>query len=58
MQVSAVLSEVRTMFIGSMIFALVAILCIVAGVVVMRRSRASGGGDDGFDFDKYEGFDK
>jgi len=45
-------------FIGSMIFAAVAILCVVAGIAVMRRNRSSGPVDDDFDFDKYEGFDK
>ena len=49
------------MFIGIVIFAAAAILCIVAGAAVMRRNRAygnSGAKDDDFDFDKYEGFDK
>lgn len=47
------------MFIGIGIFALVAILCIVAGAMALKRQRDYGnsdGGDDGFDFDKYEGF--
>jgi hypothetical protein len=49
------------MFIGWMIFAGVAILCIVVGAVVMRRNRAYGNSDvrdNDVDFDKYEGFDK
>jgi hypothetical protein len=47
------------MFIGLGIFALVAILCIVAGAMAIKRQRDYGnsdGGDDDFDFDKYEGF--
>ena len=49
------------MFFGIVTFALVAILCIVAGTVAIKRQRRysqSDGGDDGFDFDAYEGFDK
>jgi hypothetical protein len=49
------------MFFGVVTFALVAILCIVAGTVAIRRQRSYGqsdGGDDDFDFDAYEGFDK
>jgi hypothetical protein len=49
------------MVIGLGIFALVAILCVVAGAVVMKRNReygSEGASDDDFDFDKYEGFDK
>jgi len=49
------------MFIGIGIFAVVAILCVIAGAAVMKRNRAygkSGSKDDDFDFDKYEGFDK
>jgi hypothetical protein len=49
------------MFIGIVIFALVAILCVVAGATVMKRNRDygnSGSRDDDVDFDKYEGFDK
>jgi hypothetical protein len=48
------------MFIGVFIFGLVAVLCVVAGVVAIRRRHEYGnrdGGDD-FDFDAYEGFDK
>ena len=47
------------MYIGIGIFFVVAIICIVAGGVAMKRRRDYGksdGGDD-FDFDKYEGFD-
>jgi hypothetical protein len=49
------------MFVGSIIFAALAVLCIVAGAMAMKRNRAYGksdGGDDDFDFDAYEGFDK
>jgi hypothetical protein len=49
------------MFIGWMIFSGVAILCVVAGVVVMRRNRAYGNSADkadDIDFDDYEGFEK
>lgn len=49
------------MYIGFGIFAFVAVLCIVVGAIMMKRSRDYGnsdGGDDGFDFDAYEGFDK
>jgi hypothetical protein len=49
------------MFFGFVTFAILAILCIVVGVIAMRRNRAYGksdGGDDDFDFDAYEGFDK
>jgi hypothetical protein len=48
------------MFIGFGIFAIVAILCVVAGAAVMKRNREYGSQDpdDDFDFDKYEGFDK
>ena len=50
-----------SMLIGSVIFAAIAILCVVAGATVMKRNRSygnSGGKDDDFDFDKFEGFDK
>jgi hypothetical protein len=53
--------RVRRMFFGVVTFALVAILCIVAGTVAIKRQRSysqSDGGDDDFDFDAYEGFDK
>jgi hypothetical protein len=49
------------MLVGWLIFAGIAILCIVVGATVMRRNRAYGNSDvrdDDFDFDKYEGFDK
>lgn len=49
------------MYWGAGIFAVVALLCIVAGAVAMKRRRDYGksdGGDDDFDFDAYEGFDK
>jgi hypothetical protein len=49
------------MFVGFLIFAILALLCVVAGAIAMKRSRDYGnsdGGDDGFDFDAYEGFDK
>lgn len=49
------------MVFGSVIFAGLAILCIVAGGIAIKRSRDYGksdGGDDGSDFDAYEGFDK
>ena len=46
------------MFLGWVIFAGVAVLCIVAGGVAMKRRRDYGESeiDDDFDFDKYEGF--
>jgi hypothetical protein len=34
-------------YVGSVIFALVAILCIVAGIVAMKKRRAYGRGYDG-----------
>lgn len=49
------------MYFGLILFAVAAVLCIIAGVVAMKRGRDYGnsdGGDDGFDFDAYEGFDK
>jgi len=49
------------MYIGLIMFAGVAVLCIVAGAVAMKRRRAYGESDrndDDFDFDAYEGFDK
>jgi hypothetical protein len=46
------------MFFGFIIFAVLAILCIFAGAVAMKRSRDYGRSDDDFDFDAYEGFDK
>jgi hypothetical protein len=48
------------MFLGLTIFGLLAVVCIVAGTVAMKRRRDYGNSesDDGFDFDQYEGFDK
>jgi hypothetical protein len=49
------------MWIGLGVFAVVAVLCVIIGVVAMKRQRDYGnseGGDDDFDFDAYEGFDK
>jgi hypothetical protein len=49
------------MYIGLGIFAVIAVICVVVGVVAMKRGRDYGnsdGGDDDFDFDAYEGFDK
>jgi len=49
------------MFFGFLIFAILAFLCVIAGAIAMKRSRDYGnsdGGDDDFDFDAYEGFDK
>jgi hypothetical protein len=50
------------MWLGWGIFALVAVICVVIGAVAMKRQRdygnSEGGGDDDFDFDAYEGFDK
>ncbi len=48
-------------FTGLLIFVVLAFLCVIAGAIAMKRSRDYGnsdGGDDGFDFDAYEGFDK
>ena len=49
------------MFFGVVIFSALAVLCVIAGAVVMKRQRDYGNSestDDGFDFDEYEGFDK
>ena len=49
------------MYIGLFAFAVIAVICVVAGSVAMKRRRDYGnseGGDDDFDFDAYEGFDK
>jgi hypothetical protein len=54
-------ATVGTMYIGIGIFAVIAIICIFVGATVMKRNRDYGnseGGDDDFDFDAYEGFDK
>ena len=48
------------MYIGIGIFAVIAVVCVVIGIVAMKRDRDYGnsdGGDDDFDFDAYEGFD-
>lgn len=46
------------MYFGWFLFAGLAVLCIVAGALVMKRRRDDTGRapDDGFDFDAYEGF--
>ena len=46
------------MFFGWFLFGGLAILCIIVGVVMMRRRHDYGESepDDGFDFDVYEGF--
>ncbi len=46
------------MFFGWFLFGGLAILCIIVGVVMMRRRHDYGESepDDGFDFDAYEGF--
>jgi hypothetical protein len=48
------------MFLGFTIFGVLAVVCIVAGAIAMRRRRDYGNSepDDDFDFDQYEGFDK
>ncbi len=49
------------MIFGLGIFAVIALICIVAGATAMKRRRDYGnseGDDDDFDFAKYEGFDK
>jgi hypothetical protein len=50
------------MYIGLGIFAVIAVICVVAGATAMKRRRdygnSEGEGDDDFDFAKYEGFDK
>ncbi len=49
------------MYYGIGIFAVIAVICIVAGAMAMKRNRdygnSEGGEDDDFDFAKYEGFD-
>jgi hypothetical protein len=47
------------MFFGFLIFGALAVVCVVVGVVAMKRQRDYGDSepDDDFDFDKYEGFD-
>ena len=46
------------MYFGWFLFGGLAILCIIAGAVVMMRRRSYGDSepDDDFDFDAYEGF--
>jgi hypothetical protein len=46
------------MYFGFFVFGGLAILCIIAGAIVMKRRRdyAESEPDDGFDFDAYEGF--
>jgi hypothetical protein len=49
------------MYVGLFAFAVIAVICVIAGGVAMKRRRDYGnseGGDDDFDFDAYEGFDK
>lgn len=48
------------MYIGWFLFAGIAIVCILAGAVAMKRRSDYGKSepDDDFDFDAYEGFDK
>jgi hypothetical protein len=48
------------MYYGIGAFFVVAILCVVIGFVAIKRQRDYGNseGDDDFDFDAYEGFDK
>jgi hypothetical protein len=49
------------MFLGEVVFALLAVLCIVVGAISMKRRRAYANSDDAaddVDFDEYEGFDK
>ena len=48
------------MIFGAVIFAVLAVLCIFAGGMAMKRNRDYGRGDaaDDVDFDTYEGFDK
>jgi hypothetical protein len=49
------------MYFAVVIFSALAVLCVIAGAVAMKRRRDYGNSestDDGFDFDEYEGFDK
>jgi hypothetical protein len=49
------------MFIGEVVFALIAVFCIVVGAISIKRRRAvmnSPDAADDVDFDEYEGFDK
>jgi hypothetical protein len=48
------------MYFGWFIFAGIAVVCILAGAVAMKRRSDYGNSepDDDFDFDAYEGFDE
>ncbi|MFA5883086.1 MAG: hypothetical protein WDA60_04475 [Acidimicrobiia bacterium] len=51
------------MFVGGLVFAVIAVVCVFAGAVAMKRRRDYGNSDgDGemgeAEFRKYEGFDK
>ena len=48
------------MYFGWFIFAGIAVVCILAGAIAMKRRSDYGNSepDDDFDFDAYEGFDK
>ena len=48
------------MYIGWLLFFVLAVVLVVVGTVAMKRRRDYGNSepDDDFDFDKYEGFDK
>ncbi len=48
------------MYIGWFLFAGVAVVCVIAGAVAIKRRNDYGNSedDDDFDFDAYEGFDK
>jgi hypothetical protein len=49
------------MYYGLGAFFILAIMCVGIGYVAMKRQHDYGnseGGDDDFDFDAYEGFDK
>lgn len=48
------------MYIGLGVFAVLAIVCVIAGAVAMSRRRSDDDGDGGMseaEFRKYEGFD-
>lgn len=46
------------MYFGFLLFAGLAVVCLVIGAIAMKRRRDYGDSepDDGFDFDEYEGF--
>jgi hypothetical protein len=49
------------MYIGLGVFAVLAVVCVLAGAVAMKRRRDDGDGDGEMgeaEFRKYEGFDK